>query len=228
MIPAGKRGDNKACFWVSGGNKDGKALLTDCYQINLDDPANPIKLDDLPNGTSHHNMFMCPAGNVYVAGGIVKKNSKDKDKEYPFGTPTNDIYCMKNGETKWAKVADMSVPRADFEVVLAGTRAYFFCGSSGNGKGPTTAIDIFETATNKTSRANFRLPLGVKGASLAWHGKEVILIGGERCGNNSPGVMMVDFEQKSILSISDLLAPRTNSIVISVEHDQVIAIGGGG
>jgi hypothetical protein len=76
--------------------------------------------------------------------------------------------------------------------------------------------------------AEYRLPLGVSGCSMAWHGDDILLIGGNRCGSHdgSTAVMMLDFQNKSILSLRDLNSKRSHAIIVSTAHDEMLAIAG--
>ena len=92
----------------------------------------------------------------------------------------------------------------------------------------TTQIEIFNVKTNKIQMAEYRLPLGVSGCSMAWHGDDVLLVGGNRCGskNGSKEVMKLDFVEKNILALRDLHQERVNAIVIPIEHDRILAVAG--
>lgn len=60
---------------------------------------------------------------------------------------------------------------------------------------------MFDVKTGELNQADFRLPLGVFGCSLAWHGDDILMIGGERLGERSTAVMKLDFKEKNILSM---------------------------
>lgn len=173
---------------------------------------------------SHHCLVETGERKLYLIGGITEKQSGDNDEEP--GTVIGNIW-MQNG-TAWSEVGKLPKPRTNFEVVVNGPKIFVFAGSSGGGKGPSTQIDIFDTKTNKCSVAGYRLPLGVVGASLAWHGRDVLIIGGERAGKPSTGVMKLDFKDQTILSVRDLKKARANTIIIPIGIDEILALGGSG
>jgi hypothetical protein len=112
--------------------------------------------------------------------------------------------------------------------VLGGDNIFIFTGDSGDGLPGTTQIEIFNVKTNKIQIAEYRLPLGVSGCSMAWHGDDVLLVGGNRCGSTSGSkeVMKLDFIEKNIISLRDLHQDRSNAIVIPIEHDRILVVAG--
>lgn len=155
---------------------------------------------------------------MFLLGGMIAK--QDGDAGPLPGTVVDTIY--KYSEGNWELVPTrLKKPRQDFECVLNGDNIFVFCGNAGDGKPPTTQIEIFNVKTFQLSMAEFRLPLGVSGCSLAWHGDDVLLIGGNRCGteDGSTAVMKIDFKEKNILSLRDLQTKRASAIVIPIEHD---------
>lgn len=110
---------------------------------------------------------------------------------------------------------------------MNGSRIYIFAGDTGD-KMPSTQIEYFDTKTEEIKTLEERLPLGVSGASLALFNRDVLLIGGDRLGQRSTGVVMLDLKDKTILSLRDLKKPRSNAIVLNTKFDEMIAIGGSG
>ena len=149
--------------------------------------------------------------------------------QYP-GKIISDVYKRpKDGE--WEKVLNLGKPRCDMEVLMVGTKIFVYGGFNGiiNGKPLcTTEIEIIDIQTNTVTSAEYRLPLGVCGTSVAWHGDDILMIGGKRQGNKSRAVMKLDFVDKTILSLRDLNEDRSNSITIPVQYDQVMVLGGAG
>lgn len=109
-------------------------------------------------------------------------------------------------------------PRTDFQAVLKQENVIIF-GGYGSDEICTSLIEIFNTRTKQVSKAEYRLPLGVCSAKLAWHGRDLILIGGERLGRPSGSVIKLDFDEKSILSLRDLGSKRVAPIALEVAHD---------
>lgn len=68
--------------------------------------------------------------------------------------------------------------------------------------------------------------MGVSGCRLAWHGDDVILLGGERLGRRSNSVVKIDFKEKNILSLRDMHKKRAGAINLAVSHDEIIVLGG--
>jgi hypothetical protein len=158
-------------------------------------------------------------------GGMVPKVTGDTG--VVPGTVIDSIYKFSGGV--WSLIpTKLMKPRYDFKTVLNGENIFIFCGDSGDGKPATTQIEIFNVKNYSITIAEYRLPLGVSAPSMAWHGDDILLIGGNRCGveTGSTAVMKMDFKEKNILSLRDLGIPRANAIVIPVEHDRVVAIAG--
>lgn len=152
---------------------------------------------------------------------------QDGDNGVLPGTVVDTIYKYTQGT--WEEVpTKLMKPRQNFECVLSGDNIFIFCGNAGDGKPPTTMIEIFNVKTYQIKSAEFRLPLGVSGCSLAWHGDDVLLVGGNRCGSEegSTAVMKLDFKEKNILSLRDLGTKRASAIIIPIEHDKIIAVAG--
>lgn len=161
---------------------------------------------------------------LFAIGGMTDSGGLNPGTKY-FGTPSNKVW-VREGNGQWAHAGDLLVPRVNFETVLNKESIFVFCGF--NGKAATTQIEIFHIDTGETSKCSFRLPLGVVGTSVAWHGDDILTIGGERLESKSTAVMKLDFQNKNILSLRDLIKPRDNSILIPMAHDEVLAIGGSG
>lgn len=61
---------------------------------------------------------------------------------------------------------------------------------------------------------------------MAWHGEDVLLIGGERLEKRSNGVVKIDFKEKNIISLRSMREKRGGAIILEVSHDEIIALGG--
>ena len=197
------------------------------------------------NYSSHASLVDYHMDSVYLIGGMVQggegapdPNNKPEgmsDEDFAFrcqypGKIISDVYKRpKDGE--WEKVLDLGKPRCDMEVLMVGTKIFVYGGYNGLIKGRplcTTEIEIIDTHTKTVTSAEYRLPLGVCGTSVAWHGDDILMIGGKRQGNKSKAVMKLDFVDKTILSLRDLNEDRSNSITIPVQYDQVMVLGGAG
>lgn len=135
------------------------------------------------------------------------------------------LVSLRNGPFIPIESAFMT-PRCDFQVVLSRSKVILFGGIGANGK-TSTAIEVFDTINKTISKAEYRLPLGVSGCRIAWHGDDILVIGGERLDKRSNGVVKIDFKEKNILSLRDMHEKRAGSIILDVAHDEIIALGGG-
>ena len=115
-----------------------------------------------------------------MLGGLTEKQAGDSDTNFQ-GTIVQKIFHKKFGENWETLSVEMPKPRTNFEVVLNNESLFIFAGHSG-GKAASTQIDIFNLKTRTFSQAEYRLPLGVVGASMTWHGDDVLMIGGQRAG----------------------------------------------
>ena len=169
---------------------------------------------------------------VYIIGGEYEDGSIS-NKILVFQRDINqfvgkgDEYKDLIKEEKWEEVGQLQYPRSNCEVVLNNMSLFILGGVSQGGK-QTTAIEIFNVITHEMKRAEFRLPLGISGAALAYHGEDILLIGGNRLQMPSKSVMKLDFNDKTILSLKDLGRARENMIVLPVAVDEVIVCCGGG
>lgn len=127
----------------------------------------------------------------------------------------------------WEHHSDLPIARRSANVVVTPNNFIVFGGYSGKTL-RSTQIDIVDVAAKSAKQAPYRLPLGVEGARLAWHGDYVLLIGGKRAGDAADNnVLLLDFERKAILSTRDLNEGRDFPIVVPVAEDEVVVIGGG-
>jgi hypothetical protein len=211
-------GEKRHLFYVAGGNDDFKSFSDNFYAFDIKDPTKPITLPKLPKPVSHHNLVQTQDGKtLYLIGGLYEKTKISAD-----------IYKYEIASQKWEKVAkSLPKPRANFETIVNGSRIYIFAGDSGE-KMPSTQIEYFDTKTGEIVSLAERLPIGVSGASIALFNRDVLLIGGDRLGQRSTGVVMLDLKDKTILSLRDLKKPRSNAIVLNTKFDEMIAIGGSG
>jgi Kelch motif len=129
--------------------------------------------------------------------------------------------------TAWEHHSDLPIARRSANVVVTPNNFIVFGGYSGKGL-RSTQIDIVEVSAKSAKQAPYRIPLGVEGARLAWHGDYILLIGGKRTGDNPDNnVLLLDFERKAILSTRDLNQGRDFPVTVPVAQDEVIVIGGG-
>ena len=112
----------------------------------------------------------------------------------------NTIYLSSNKQA-WTKVAEMTFTRKNCNVIVNGDKLFIFGGYCGKYKFCTTKIEIFDIPSKTLNAAEYRLPQGVEGASLAWHEDKLLLVGGRRFDKPSNEVLMLDFETKSMLSL---------------------------
>lgn len=144
----------------------------------------------------------------------------------------SDVYklSIRGGQVapQWEKVCDLAMPRRS--ALVAVTQGTIFVFGGYNGKGlRTTQIETIDINTKQIKVQPYRLPLGVEGARLCWHGDDILMIGGRRIGDKPDGnVLLLDLEKKAAISMRDLISPRDFPLVIPTGLDEVVVIGGGG
>lgn len=192
---------NKRLFFISGGNNDYKEFYNTFYEFDSRNPESPSRCADLPVPMSHHQMIDYHESTFFVIGGITDKQftTLGEYDEKANGIILKTVFASSRGGA-WQLLTELKYPRTNFEVLLNRDSIYVFGGYSGNGKS-TTLIEIFNVKTGELKVADYRLPLGVFGCSLAWHGDDILMIGGERLGERSTSVMKLDFREKNILSV---------------------------
>lgn len=202
-----------------GGIHEGK---TSNQCLLLEVPS--LKATPLPNFPTpiKYTTLVEYSGMLVAIGGETEGNDPE--------SISKKIYTLKieGGVGKaWEHHSDLPIARRSANVVVTPNNFIVFGGYSGKGL-RSTQIDIVDVAAKSAKQAPYRLPLGVEGARLAWHGDYVLLIGGKRAGDEPDNnVLLLDFERKAILSTRDLSEKRDFPIVVPVAEDEVVVIGGG-
>lgn len=235
-------------FISAGGNNDFKEFYSDCYLFDFLRPERPIKLPSLPVALSHSTLIDFHMSAVYLIGGIKSNGQPPIDEgktegmtadelvDHKFkcdyqGEVVKTVYKLERHAEQWVEVCQLRKPRCDLEALMIGEKIFIYAGYNGFVKGRalcTTEIEIFDIESGTTSAAEYRLPLGVCGTSVTWHGEDILMIGGKRQGQKSTAVMKLDFVNKTILSLRDLSEDRSNSITIPIKFDEVLVLGGAG
>jgi hypothetical protein len=224
---------NRKGFTVTGGNNDFEEWYKSHYYFSVRNGVETVELGELPYGVSNHQMVDVHGNTMFLIGGVTDEvpstmpqspyDLKKTEKAHGIILPyilisvRNSPFVPINGA--------FITPRCDFQCVLNRHKVIIFGGIGANGKA-STAIEIFDTKTFQVTKAEYRLPLGVSGCRLAWHGDDVLLIGGERLDKRSNGVVKIDFKEKNILSLRDMHKKRAGAIILDVSHDEIIALGG--
>ncbi len=203
-----------------GGTIDGKTV-PDGYLFTPPNFSQAQKLPDYPMPIRYATLAYFN-GVLYSVGGETEGTDPDNILK--------EIYSLRLAGgmgNAWEKVCDLPIPRRSANVLIANNQLYVFGGYSGNAN-RSTQIDSIDL-TNKTANIeNYRLPLGVEGARLCWHGDKILLIGGKRAGDRpDANTLCLNFKKKSIMSMRDLNAARDFPLVIPIKIDEVIVIGGG-
>lgn len=202
-----------------GGIHDGKTS-NQCMLLEV--PS--LKATPLPNFPHpiKYTTLVEYKGMVVAIGGETDGNDPE--------SITKKIYTLKiegGVGTAWEHHSDLPIARRSANVVVTPNTFIVFGGYSGKSL-RSTQVDIVDVAGKSAKQAPYRLPLGVEGARLAWHGDYVLLIGGKRNGDSPDNnVLLLDFERKALLSVRDLNDARDFSIVVPVAEDEVVVIGGG-
>ncbi len=205
-----------------GGRLDGQ-LTGVGYLFTPPDFHNYQKLPDFPMPIRNTTLTVID-DYVYAIGG--ETNGSDPDNIlrdiYRLHIPGGSIGIA------WEKFADLAMPRKSANVAVTMGNIFVFGGYNGKGL-RTTQIETVDLKTKEVKVQKYRLPLGVEGARLCWHGDDILMIGGKRTGNApDANVLLLDLEKKSIISMRDLASPRDFPVVIPTALDEVVVIGGGG
>lgn len=186
--------DQNKIATLGGMNADGKMSKTG-YLFSPPDFKNAIKLPDFPTpiryvGLAYFN------GVLYAIGGEVEGADPDNvsDKVYSLKLAAGSI------GSSWEHFCDLPMRRRNPNLLVSNGVIYVFGGYSGNNL-RSTQIDGIDINAKTATAQPFRLPLGVEGARLAWHGDKILLIGGKRIGNEpDKNVIQLNFKKKSVLS----------------------------
>jgi hypothetical protein len=193
---------NRRSFLVTGGNDDYKEYYKSNYLFETNNLESPVILDELPYSVSSHQMVDVHSRKTYILGGVSNEIPQNMPKT-PFKLKETKeahgyilpyiIVSIRNGPYQVVPGVCMT-PRCDFQTVLTRSKIIIFGGIGANGK-CSTGIEIFDTVNNTVTKASYRLLLGVSGCRLAWHGDDVLLIGGQRLNKRSNGVVKIDFKE---------------------------------
>ena len=177
-----------------GGLIDGKITCVG-YLWDPKDFSKVVKLPDFPKPITYTTLAY-HEGYLFSIGG--QTDGVDPDNLL------DDVYKLKVGAevgTAWEKVCDLPIKRRSANVMVANGCIYIFGGFNGKGL-RTTQIDVVDTKSGATRQEAYRLPLGVEGARMCWHGSNILLIGGKRIGDTpDANVVILDFEKKAIMSM---------------------------
>lgn len=202
-----------------GGTVDGKITKT-CLMFSPPNFAQAQKLPDFPKPIRYCTTATFN-GVLYAVGG--ETEAKD-----PEGISI-EVWSLKINpvDAAWKKVCDLPIPRKSPNLAIIGNNMYVFGGNAGKGN-RTTQIDSIDLTTKVAKKETFRLPLGVEGARLAWHGDNILIIGGKRT-TDAPdaNVLMIDFTNQAIISVRDLNVGRDFPLIIPQKIDEIVVIGGG-
>lgn len=203
---------------ILGGMLDGK-ITNACMMFTPPNFNQVQQLPPFPKPVRYANLCTFN-GVVYAVGG----ETEQKDPEGIL----KEVWCLKINPvgSAWEKFCDLPIPRRSPNVVIIGGIMYVFGGYAGNGN-RTTQIDSVNLSTKEAKKEAFRLPIGVEGARLAWHGDNILMIGGKRTTETpDANVMMLDFTNQGIISVRDLSVGRDFALIIPQKADEVIVIGG--
>jgi N-acetylneuraminic acid mutarotase len=204
---------------ILGGMLDGKITNT-CLMFSPPDFSKPQVLPSFPKPIRYATMCYFN-GVLYAVGGETEQKDPEGISKEVWSLKINPLGAA------WEKFCELPMPRRSPNVVIIGTNMYVFGGYAGN-KNRTTQIDSVNLTTKEVKKEAFRLPIGVEGARLAWHGDNILLIGGKRTTDlPDSNVMMLDFTNQGIISVRDLNIGRDFPLIIPQKIDEVVVIGGG-
>lgn len=202
-----------------GGTIEGK-ITNVGYLFDPKDWTKAVKLPDFPKPIRATTLAYVDHY-LYSIGG-------ETDGADPDNILT-DVYKLKIGPelgTAWELVCQLPIKRRSANVMVANGNIYVFGGYSGKDN-RSTQIDFIDTKTGKSQMETYRLPLGVEGARMCWHGDDILLVGGKRIATQpDANVLIIDFKKKAIMSMRDLNTARDFPLVIPTKIDEVIVFGG--
>lgn len=180
-----------------GGTNPDKTISKAGYLFAPPDFNNPVKLPDFPVPIRYTTLAY-HQGVLYAIGGQTEGN----DPEHLL----KDVYCLTIGldgkvGAAWEKFCELDIPRRSANVLVHKNDIYVFAGYAGKGN-RTTQVDRIDITQKKTTKENYRLPLGVEGARTAWFGGNILFIGGKRIGETPErNCLLLSFKKKGILSV---------------------------
>ena len=179
-----------------GGTNPDKSISKSAYLLTPPQFNTPVKLPDFPipiryTTLAYFNNFL------YAVGG----QTTGTDPEDII----KDVYVISlNKEgfgAKWEKFCDLDIRRRSANLVVSENAIFVFAGYSGEGN-RSTQIDRIDIASKKAEKLEFRLPLGVEGARVAWFSKSILFIGGKRHEQKpDANVLVMNFNKKAIVSV---------------------------
>lgn len=207
-----------------GGTINGKTV-NKCYMLTPPDFDKAVELPAYPKPVKYATL--CEVNKVlYVIGGQTDCEAGDKTEGC-----LKDVYALRvndgNFSSQWEEVCQLDMPRRSANVAVTEGKIFVFGGYNGKGL-RTTQFECIDLVTKKVEVMKYRLPLGVEGARLCWHGEDILMVGGKRIGEEIDyNVLLLDLEKKSIISMRDLVKPRDFPLIIPTAIDEVIVLGGG-
>lgn len=188
-----------------GGTNPDKSISKAGFLFSPPDFNNPVKLPDFPVPIRYTTLAY-HKGVLYAIGG-------QTDGEDPVNL-LKSVHCLTIGAdgkvgASWEKFCDLDVARRSANVLISEECIYVFAGYAGKGN-RTTQVDKINISQKATTKENYRLPLGVEGARMAWFGGAILFIGGKRIGEAPErNCLLLNFRKKGILSVRcDIVDPE--------------------
>lgn len=211
---------------ILGGQTSSGALSQDCYLFSPPNFAKYQKLPDYPFPVMS-SALIYHDGYLYSIGGEIEGPAPNNI--------TKEVYRLRVSETSfgnsWEKFVELPIQRRSAMCLVSHNIIHVFGGYSGKAESGaplrSTEVDCINIADKKVIKQGYRLPIGVEGAGLAWHGDKILLIGGRRISKKpDANVLLMNFKRKTILSTRDLKKAREYPIVCPTSIDEVVVIGG--
>lgn len=179
-----------------GGIVDGKPTTVG-YLFDPTNFANPTPLPPFPKPVRYTTLAYFN-GVLYAVGGETTAAGSESESILP------DVWSLRlagSVGSEWEKVCDLPIRRRSANVVVANNQIYVFGGYSGD-KLRSTQIDRIDINTKQAFKEDYRLPFGVEGARLCWHGDKILMIGGKRFKDRpDSNVLLLNFKKKWIMSM---------------------------
>lgn len=180
-----------------GGIVDGKPS-TAGYLFDPAHFANPTPLPAFPKPVKYTTLAYFN-GVLYAVGGeTTGPESPDSERIL------SEVWSLRLAGSignEWEKVCDLPIRRRSANLVIANNQIFVFGGYSGENL-RSTQIDRIDINTKQAYQETYRLPFGVEGARLCWHGDKILMIGGKRFGDRpDANVLLLNFKKKWIMSM---------------------------
>ena len=202
-----------------GGLLDGR-IVRSCYLLSYPDLSKTFIMPDFPIPIVNTSLAYTE-GVLYAVGG--ETDSQEDDgltyRVFRLGLRDNHI------DSEWTYFCDLPLHRRSANLVVFNRVIYVMGG--GNLKTRSTQIDSVHTVTAVSKKEEYRLPMGVEGARMAWFDNNILFIGGKRNEDKPDNIVyQMNFRKKGILSSRDLVYARDCPLLFPLKNQEILVLGG--